>query len=135
MVALGFEPLPREFFTRGELPPRLQLPRAKFEGLCELGADLVGLLRFDARMVAMSAEVFVRTVLVGRLAAREVNGGPEFRVGHRPTGDLCTLPRAGAGPGFTAVTIATVILDGARESRTPRYAARPLGIEYVSTVR
>src|SRR3546814_4166043 len=77
MVALSFEPLPREFFARGELPPRLQLPRAKFEGLCELGADLVGLLRFDARMVAMSAEAFVRTVLVGRLAAREVHVGPE----------------------------------------------------------
>ena len=44
-VALSFEPLPREFFARGEPPPRLQLQRAKFEGLRALGADLVGLLR------------------------------------------------------------------------------------------
>ena len=38
-VALSFEPLPREFFARGERPPRLLLPRAKFEGLRGLGVD------------------------------------------------------------------------------------------------
>src|SRR3546814_3734613 len=92
MVALSFEPLPREFFARGELPPRLQLPRAKFEGLCELGANLVGLLRFDDRMVAMSAEAFIRTVLVGRLAAREVHVGPEFK-SEEHTSELQSLMR------------------------------------------
>src|SRR3546814_6208498 len=96
------------------MPPRMQLPRAKFEGLCELGADLVGLLRFDDRMVAMSAEAFIRTVLVGRLAAREVHVGPEFRFGHRRTGDLGTLQREGAEHGFTAEAIAPVMLDGER---------------------
>src|SRR3546814_13276528 len=118
MVALSFEPLPCEFFTRGELPPRLQLPRAKFEGLCELGADVVGLLRFDARMVAMSAEVFIRTVLVGRLAAREVHVGPEFRFGHRRTGDPGTLPREGPEPGFTPEPPAPVMLDSPPPSPT-----------------
>lgn len=127
MVALSFEPLPREFFARGELPPRLQLPRAKFEGLCELGADLVGLLRFDARMVAMSAEAFVRTVLVGRLAAREVHVGPEFRFGHRRAGDLGTLQREGAEHGFTAEAIAPVMLDGERVSSTRIRAALQAG--------
>src|SRR5687767_9854758 len=32
-VALSFEPLPREFFAPAAPPPRLDLPRAKFEGL------------------------------------------------------------------------------------------------------
>jgi len=127
MAALSFEPLPREFFARDGLPPRLQLPRAKFEGLCGLGADLVGLLRFDARMVAMSAEAFVRTVLVGRLAAREVHVGPEFRFGHRRAGDLATLQREGAGYGFTAEAIAPVMLDGERVSSTRIRAALQAG--------
>ncbi|MCA1715025.1 MAG: bifunctional riboflavin kinase/FAD synthetase, partial [Gammaproteobacteria bacterium] len=69
-VAVSFEPLPREFFAPGAKPPRLSLPRAKTEGLRGLGADVVGLLRFDARLAAMPAEDFVRHVLVGRLAAR-----------------------------------------------------------------
>ncbi|GAB3313668.1 bifunctional riboflavin kinase/FAD synthetase [Luteimonas notoginsengisoli] len=123
MVALSFEPLPREFFAQGEPPPRLQLPRAKFEGLCALGADLVGLLRFDARMVAMSAEDFVRQVLVRRLAACEVHVGPDFRFGHGRAGDLAMLQREGKAHGFVADAIAPVRLDGERVSSTRIRAA------------
>ena len=63
-VALSFEPLPREFFSPGLPPPRLTLARGKYEGLRELGVDSVGLLRFDAKLSAMSAEDFARQVLV-----------------------------------------------------------------------
>jgi riboflavin kinase/FMN adenylyltransferase len=82
-VALSFEPLPREFFSRDLPPPRLTLARGKYQGLRDLGADSVGLLRFDARLSAMSAEEFVRKLLIGRLGAREVWIGPDFRFGHR----------------------------------------------------
>jgi riboflavin kinase / FMN adenylyltransferase len=123
MVALSFEPLPREFFAPSAPPPRLQLPRAKFEGLRELGADLVGLLRFDARMVAMGAEDFVRSVLVRRLAACEVHVGPDFRFGHRRAGDLATLQREGVVHGFIADAIAPVAFDGERVSSTRIRAA------------
>ena len=71
-VALSFEPLPREFFARDNPPPRLSLPRAKIEGLRELGIDVAGLLRFDGTLAAMSAEAFVEQVLVKRLGANEV---------------------------------------------------------------
>ena len=127
MVALSFEPLPRAFFARGELPPRLQLPRARFEGMRALGADLVGLLRFDQGMTQMSAEAFVRRVLVERLAVREVHVGPGFRFGHRRAGDLATLQREGAAHGFTADAIDTVMLDGERVSSTRIRAALQAG--------
>lgn len=132
-VALSFEPLPREFFAPSAPPPRLQLPRAKFEGLRGLGADIVGLLRFDARLVAMSAEEFVREVLVQRLAAREVHVGPEFRFGHRRAGDLATLQREGAEHGFVADAIAPVSLDGGRVSSTRIRAALQEGAFGVAT--
>src|SRR5690606_10112761 len=80
-VALSFEPLPREFFAREAKPPRLMLPRAKVQGMCALGIDRVGLLRFDAALASMPAEAFVRTVLGSRLSAREVWVGPDFRFG------------------------------------------------------
>lgn len=107
-VALSFEPLPREFFATGAPPPRLTLPRAKFEGLCALGVDLIGLLRFDARFAAMSAEDFVRDVLVGRLRAREVWVGPGFRFGRDRGGDLQTLQSLAVGCGFSANAIEAV---------------------------
>lgn len=90
-VALGFEPLPREFFAAAAPPPRLMLPRARIEALRALGCDGVGLLRFNAALAAMDAETFVRTVLVERLRAREVWVGPGFRFGRGRAGDLALL--------------------------------------------
>ncbi|MFT3757069.1 MAG: bifunctional riboflavin kinase/FAD synthetase [Pseudoxanthomonas sp.] len=121
-VALSFEPLPREYFAQqfnAPLPPRLNLARAKEAGLRELGADSVGLLRFDAKLSAMSAEDFVRKLLVQRLQAREVWIGPEFRFGHKRGGDLALLQAMGAGLDFTAHEIAPVHCpDGERVSST-----------------
>ena len=117
-VALSFEPLPREFFANAAPPPRLSLPRAKYQGLCESGVDRVGLLRFDARLSAMSAEAFVEALLVQRLHAREVWVGPEFRFGRRRTGDIALLRAEGQRHGFTAHEIEPVVLDGERVSST-----------------
>ena len=122
-VALGFEPLPRELFARGDPPPRLLSPRAKVLGLCELGADQVGLLRFRRAMASLTAEEFVQRVLVDHLRAREVWTGPGFGFGKGRGGNLRLLQRMGrelaaAGQGFTAGEIDTVTLDGERISAT-----------------
>ncbi len=121
LVALSFEPLPREFFAGATQPPRLPpprllLPRMKFEGLRGLGVDLVGLLRFNATLAAMPAAEFVHRVLVERLSAREVWVGPEFRFGHGREGDFGLLQRLGIEQGFGAHAIAPLLLDGERVS-------------------
>ena len=140
LVALSFEPLPREFFARGERPPRLTLPRAKFEGLRALGADFVGLLRFDAALSSMPADEFAERILARRLSAREAWVGPEFRYGHGRGGDIQSLRESGARLGFTAGEIAPVIVDGERVSSSRlraqlaagelRGAAQALGRRY-----
>lgn len=117
-AALGFEPLPREFFARDARPPRLMLPRAKVQGMRALGIDVAGLLRFDAALASMSAQDFVRTVLVRRLSAREVWVGPGFRFGRGRSGDLGMLQALGAECGFAAGEIEPVHLDGERVSST-----------------
>lgn len=122
-VAVTFEPLPREHFAVGAKPPRLTLARAKYEGLCALGIDLVGLLRFGDRLAAMSAEAFVREVLAGRLGAREVWVGPDFRFGKDRAGDLALLRESGERHGFTAHAIDPVMDAGERVSSTRIRAA------------
>lgn len=117
-VAVSFEPLPREFFARGEAPARLSTARAKARGLWALGIDEVGLLRFDRALSALSAEAFVERVLVHRLQAREVWVGPGFGFGHRRGGTLSTLQTLGAKHGFTAGEIEPVLVDGDRVSST-----------------
>lgn len=116
-VALSFEPLPREVFAHPP-PPRLMLSRQKVAGLHRLGIGTVGLLRFDAAFRALSAEAFVRKLLVGRLAVREVWVGPGFRFGHQRGGTLATLHRIGASEGFEAGEIEPVFADGERVSST-----------------
>ncbi|HLU13921.1 MAG TPA: bifunctional riboflavin kinase/FAD synthetase [Arenimonas sp.] len=116
-VAVSFEPLPREFFGGDDPPPRLLLPRAKFEGLRALGMDVVGLLRFNAAMAAMPAENFVTRVLVEKLRAREVWVGPDFRFGNRRRGDLAMLQAMGPDHGFVAGGIEAVG-EGERWSST-----------------
>ena len=133
-VVVTFEPLPREFFSKDHPPPRLTLARAKVEGLLGLGADRVGLLRFDAKLSAMSAEDFVRTLLVGRLAAREVWIGPEFRFGHRRGGDVALLQAMGSELGFSAAAIAPVEVQGERVSSTRIREALKSG-DFTTTTR
>ncbi len=117
-TVVSFDPLPREFFARGDKPPRLMLPRAKFEGLRDLGVDAVGLLRFDATLAAMPAQDFVRELLVERLRVREVWVGPGFRFGHARGGDLALLQRIGADAGFAAHAIEPVLFGGEAVSST-----------------
>jgi riboflavin kinase/FMN adenylyltransferase len=139
-VAVSFEPLPREYFAPADPPARLSLPRAKFEGLCALGMDRVELLRFDARLAGMEAEQFVSTVLVSRLAAREVWAGEDFRFGKARRGDFALLSELGGKQGFAARSLAPVQVDGERvsSSRVRQWlaagdldaAARALGRRY-----
>ena len=114
---LSFEPLPREYFARpGAKPARLTWPREKVAMLIEAGADLVGLLRFDARLAALPARDFVRRVLVDRLGVREVWTGEDFRFGHQRAGDAALLARLGAEHGFASHVLEPVHVDGARVS-------------------
>ena len=115
-VALSFEPLPREFFAKAEQPPRLLLPRAKYEGLRDMGMDLVGLLRFDARLASMPAGEFIERILVRRLSVREVWVGPGFRFGNKRAGDAALLKEMSTTHGFSAGQIASVQVDGERVS-------------------
>lgn len=126
-VAVSFEPLPREFFSRGEQPQRLMLPRDKVTGLRQLGADAVGLLRFNTAMSRMSPEDFIDEVLVKRLRANAVWVGPDFRFGHRRGGDMDMLRAHGADKGFRACEIEPVEIGEVRVSSTGIRAALAAG--------
>jgi riboflavin kinase / FMN adenylyltransferase len=114
-VVVSFEPLPRAFFS-AEPVPRLSSVREKLRGFAAAGMEHTLLLRFNQTLTAMSAEDFVRCVLVERLAAREVWVGGDFRFGHKRGGDVALLERMGAQLGFGACTMPPVLLDGARVS-------------------
>jgi riboflavin kinase/FMN adenylyltransferase len=116
-IVVSFEPLPRAYFSP-EPVARLSSVREKLRGFDEAGMGEVLLLRFNRALTSMTAEDFIRRVLVDRLNAREVWVGADFRFGHKRSGDVAMLERVGPELGFTARTMPSVLLDGARVSAT-----------------
>ncbi|HEX6614326.1 MAG TPA: bifunctional riboflavin kinase/FAD synthetase [Rhodanobacteraceae bacterium] len=117
-AVVSFEPLPRAFFSRAPMP-RLSSAREKLCGFRDIAIELALLLRFNAALAAMSAEDFVREVLVGRMNAREVWVGADFRFGHRRAGDVALLQTLGAQLGFEVHTLEVVEAEeGGRVSAT-----------------
>jgi riboflavin kinase / FMN adenylyltransferase len=112
---ISFEPLPREFFGR---PGMLRLtPCAqKLNLLSESDLDWCLLARFNHRLSAMSAEDFVREVIVTRAQAIDVWVGTDFRFGRGRVGDLALLKTLGAQLGFGVQTISDVQFSGERIS-------------------
>jgi riboflavin kinase/FMN adenylyltransferase len=115
-AVISFEPLPREFFSRGRPVPRLSSVREKIEQFREAQVDRALLLRFNAALAAMGAQEFVERVLVRRLNAREVWVGEGFRFGHARSGDVDLLQRLGREHGFAAHALDAVVIEGERIS-------------------
>ena len=113
-----FEPQPREFFAPDTAPVRLSRLRDKVELLAAAGVDRVLCLAFNQRLRELSAEAFVRAVLVDGLGVEHLEIGDDFRFGCDRSGDFAFLQQAGQTFGFTVEEAATVELGGARVSST-----------------
>jgi riboflavin kinase/FMN adenylyltransferase len=102
---LTFEPHPREFFRPQDPPFRLTLSHERALALAALGVSFVVELPFDEAFSHLSAEQFVREVLVDGLGAAHLACGADFAFGYRRGGDVAFLAaRAEAlGMGLTSV--------------------------------
>jgi len=109
-AAVSFEPLPRSYFSPAPLK-RLSSVREKLCGFAEAGIETLLQLHFNAALVAMSAEDFVREVLVARMGAREIWVGADFRFGHNRVGDVALL-EAMQGEGDYEVRVLDVVTNG-----------------------
>jgi riboflavin kinase/FMN adenylyltransferase len=99
VVALTFEPHPRDWFGRGPLF-RLTPPDAKARVMKALGLDGMVVARFDAGFASLPAGRFVDAVLLERLGARAVVIGHDFAFGANRTGTGQWLAAAGPSKGF-----------------------------------
>jgi riboflavin kinase / FMN adenylyltransferase len=117
-AVLTFEPHPREIFTPDSAPTRLTSLREKLEILRGLGVAHVHVCRFTKPFAALSAEDFVRHILVEGLQARYVLVGDDFRFGAKRAGDFALLKQLGEKYGYVAESLHTVEAAGQRASST-----------------
>lgn len=118
-----FEPQPQEFFSPQTAPPRLMSLRDKLIALREAGVDQVLCVRFDERFRSLTAEAFVKALLVDGLGVEYLVVGDDFRFGCGRDGDFAYLQQAGQQFGFAVTDTTTCEVDGERVSSTRVRAA------------
>ncbi len=112
VVVLTFEPHPREYFAQSRNQPapafRLTLAQQKEKLLLAYGADRVVALGFDAALSQLSAQDFIRQVIVDGLGAAHVCVGDDFAFGAARGGSVDTLRHEGTLYGFGVSALAPV---------------------------
>ena len=121
-VVVTFDPHPSEVVRPGSHPPLLAAHHRRAELMGELGVDAVLVLPFTPAFSQLSPEDFVRQVLVDSLHAAAVVEGPNFRFGHRASGNVELLAELGERYGFSTdvldLTVRGSLGEGAPFSST-----------------
>ena len=112
-AALTFEPHPRAFFNPEEPLFRLTPEVAKLRLLAATELDGAIVLTFNAELAKLSAEEFVKRVLVDRFAISGAAIGFNFHFGANRAGSPEFLQAQGTRHGFV-VDIVPPLLDGGR---------------------
>ncbi len=107
-AVLTFEPHPADFFSGAPVVFRLTPTTVKARALEEFGLDGAVILTFDARLASLTAEAFIRDVLVERLGVAAVVIGWDFHFGKRRAGSPAFMIEAGARYGFRVEVIPKV---------------------------
>ncbi len=111
-----FEPMPQEYFTRGQPPARLTRFSEKWPLLDATGVERVLCLRFGRALAEMPPEAFMERVLVQGLGVRHLTVGDDFRFGKDRRGDFAMLKSAGTAHGFEVADTASLEVQGERVS-------------------
>ena len=119
-LAIVLEPHPEEFFTSdpGACPARLSLIDEKLALIESFGVDFVLVLRFDKQLSELSAEAYIRDILVDGLGIAAFIVGDDFKFGNKRGGDFALLKREGAAHGFEVLESAAYERNGQRISST-----------------
>jgi riboflavin kinase/FMN adenylyltransferase len=120
VVAVTFDPIPEAVVSPDDAPALLTLVDRRLELLAGLGVDATYVIDFTPQFAELSAEEFVRLVLVERLRAVDVIVGENFRFGHRAAGNVDTLRALGGSVGFMVDTISLAHPAGAH---TPAFSS------------
>jgi riboflavin kinase/FMN adenylyltransferase len=117
-VVMSFEPTPKEFFSASSPPARLMRFREKFDALAARGLDIFYCPRFGPEMRDISANDFIRRILIHGLCARHIVVGDDFQFARRREGKIELLLRAGDILGYKVDQVPSVVVEGTRISST-----------------
>ncbi len=93
-VVMLFEPQANEFFQGKNAPARLMPLQDKCHYLEKAGIDAVICINFDQAFANLTAENFIKQILIDRLHVKFLSVGDDFRFGAKRQGDFHLLCQA-----------------------------------------
>lgn len=112
-VVLTFDPDPQTVLAPRQHQPRLMPLAARLRLMQALGVERIRVLPFTRAFSRLSAEQFVRTILVHRLRAACVVVGDNFAFGRARRGNVEVLRSLGRRYGLRVVVVPPVMRGGA----------------------
>jgi len=142
-AVMTFDPHPSKLVAPARAPQLLTTPEQRARIIEELGIDEILILPFTAEIAKLTPEEFVREILAGKLLARAVLVGDNFRFGNRAAGDANTLVELGRTYGFDVEITGAIawrnqiissseirrLIETGDVARACRMLGRPYGLE------
>jgi riboflavin kinase/FMN adenylyltransferase len=142
-AALTLDPHPLQVVAPDRAPRLMSTPLERCEFLREEGIEEVLILPFNESVARIAPDVFIRDIVVGKLQARTILVGKDFRFGHKHAGDTALLAELGKDLDFVTELIPPVTVRGRRVSsslirelleegsvsRACRFLSRPFHID------
>ena len=111
-VVLTFDPHPLRIL-RPDIAPKLITPQPVKEALlAQSGLDILLTIPFTRDFSMTPPAEFARSILAGKLHAREVHEGENFHFGHRAEGDTRRLKDFGHEFGFAVTSYPVMLIRG-----------------------
>ncbi len=119
---MTFEPLPQEYFAKGNKAGRLMNRVEKMRLLNSFNPsirpDYLLFLNFNQALASMSAGEFIEKILIEKLKIKAVIVGDDFRFGCDRKGDFALLQSYGKKYQFSVISIASHLIEKQRVSST-----------------
>jgi riboflavin kinase / FMN adenylyltransferase len=107
-AALTFDPHPTRLVAPARAPRLLTSPEQRARLMLDQGLDEVLILPFTLEIAKLTPQEFVREIVSGKLHARMVLVGDNFRFGNQAAGDAHVLQELGNKYGFSTEIIQAI---------------------------
>ena len=85
---LTFDPHPRDYFKRNQIPFKLTSKEQKYKMIERLNVNFLIELNFDKNIEILSPEQFVKSIIFEKLGVKQIIVGNDFCFGNKRSGDV-----------------------------------------------
>lgn len=117
-AVMTFDPHPIKVMKPGNGPPLITTTQRKLKLIAGAGVDVIFCLPFTREFAEMSAESFIRDVLLDKLGLKEIVVGYDYSFGKHREGNIDLLRKLGETLGYKVHEVKPVLIDETLVSST-----------------